>query len=286
MRWSSLFLPFVVLIASNVYCYPVSETDGSTEQGQTDHTISPSSNSSSVDPRSFTKPNNYFKRSGTRVCGVALRDADRQDCINRPGIQQFTFAGAATGTVVARQMTIAPGNNPPNTVQCEHVLELQVAQHVLLSSGFCDVLTAFRAAVGQGAQSAAEIMEGIVAAINARNNLFFLQTDVNKSKATYVQKVLSNAVAVPQLSASSTPTNSLAFADVHQFIHSPGVQAASTAVANAADVAINAVIARANAVQNAPAALTAALAAFNGHVANGLTVAATWNRVLAGVVVA
>ncbi|KZT37263.1 hypothetical protein SISSUDRAFT_1129747 [Sistotremastrum suecicum HHB10207 ss-3] len=268
MRWSSLFLPFVVLIASNVYCYPVSETDGSTEQGQTDHTISPSSNSSSVDPRSFTKPNIYFKRSGTRVCGVALRDADRQDCINRPGIQQFTFAGAATGTVVARQMAIAPGNNPPNTVQCEHVLELQVAQHVLLNSGFCDVLDAFRVANAQ-AGSAAQVMNGIVNAINAQNNLFFLQTDVNKS-----------------LSASSTPTNSLAFADVHQFIHSPGVQAASIAVANAADVAINAVIARANAVQNAPAALTAALAAFNGHVANGLTVAATWNRVLAGVVVA
>ncbi|KZT37261.1 hypothetical protein SISSUDRAFT_875159 [Sistotremastrum suecicum HHB10207 ss-3] len=172
----------------------------------------------------------------------------------------------------------------------EHALELQVVQTVLLQSHFCDVLAqliaAEHAAGHDEDNDAAHIMTGIVGAINGPENLFFLQTDVNSAKRTYVQKAVASNAAAPALSVASTPTNSQAFADVHQFIHNAAIQQASTDVAHAADVAIAAVIQRATVLQPQPAALHDALAVYNGHFEGGLTVTHTWNRVLAATVVA
>ncbi|KAJ6521178.1 hypothetical protein DFH09DRAFT_1278163 [Mycena vulgaris] len=98
----------------------------------------------------------------------------------------------------------SPSPEPETRSQCDHVLELQVLKKTLESTGgLCDTLKAMIASPNSGltTDDIPTLMAPIKAAINAKNNLFFLDKKLNQVKRDEVTASLKGQTPVTSVSA-------------------------------------------------------------------------------------
>ncbi|KAJ8091430.1 hypothetical protein PM082_024348 [Marasmius tenuissimus] len=127
----------------------------------------------------------------TNVCGLLeLRDQDEAEKGCRATLPiSFVVNG---GNLVEEQ-----SQTQPDSTACDHIIELQLVADVMKNTGACDAALAMLEAggfkAGVGPVSLADKMNQlikthIVPTVNGKDNVVFLDKNVNQAKNTYVQQ--------------------------------------------------------------------------------------------------
>ncbi|KAK1227317.1 hypothetical protein PQX77_009691 [Marasmius sp. AFHP31] len=147
----------------------------------------------------------------TDACGFnELRDQPEAKRGCRANTDRFVI-DVATGNLVKQ----GQGPDPSSTrkVACDHIIELQLVANVMDKTGVCAAAQRMLAAGGFQAGLAPSIAkkmqelfdEHIVPTVNGASNVIFLDSGVNQSKKTYVQKFMNQPTAsLPGGTATNT----------------------------------------------------------------------------------
>ncbi|KZT42363.1 hypothetical protein SISSUDRAFT_81551 [Sistotremastrum suecicum HHB10207 ss-3] len=231
------------------------------------------------------------------VCGIDLRTATADDCLDRHSVVNFKVVTTASRQTLTQEAVPQNAQEPPAGSSCDHVVELQVVAAAMQQSTLCGIVAALNSLQeSEGVDvKRNSVLQPLADIANSVTNLFFLDSHVNGAKANYVQLAISNQVI--------KSSENQFFAAVQSYLRTDTVASESRKVAAQLDSAILAILkkattladgfpppppagTRAQGVQILQKNLRTALTAHAAQKAEEkITVVNLWNRALIGTVV-
>ncbi|KZS96725.1 hypothetical protein SISNIDRAFT_450448 [Sistotremastrum niveocremeum HHB9708] len=197
MRWSPIFITSVLTILSGTSARPTSNVTST-----------------------------LYKRSV--VCGLNVRTAVAEDCLDNRPLLNFAQSGSLTRPTVSRVAVPNDDEIPPGAA-CDHVVELQVLQEAMLQSGMCQVV-AVLARIGISRATQLQAMANV---INGPGNLIFLDSRINRGKASYVRNAMAGAQITNEVVANVA---------VNAYLRDQTVSSSSLVIAQHLDATITAIL--------------------------------------------
>ncbi|KZS96671.1 hypothetical protein SISNIDRAFT_482472 [Sistotremastrum niveocremeum HHB9708] len=191
-------------------------------------------------PAPFTNSTVRSLHKRSIVCGIDLRTATADDCLDRHSVVNFKVVTTASRQTLTQEAVPQNAQEPPAGSSCDHVVELQVVAAAMQQSTLCGIVAALNSLQeSEGVDvKRNSVLQPLANIANSVQNLFFLDSNVNGAKANYVQLAISGQPI-------ETSRNQF-FAAVHSYLESTTVASESREVAADLDSAISVILKNAN----------------------------------------
>ncbi|KZS87924.1 hypothetical protein SISNIDRAFT_278886 [Sistotremastrum niveocremeum HHB9708] len=162
----------------------------------------------------------FSKRS--TLCGLNVRTAVAQDCIdNRPPLS-FILSGSQTRPTVIRQNSPDGDDIPPGS-SCDHAVELQVLEAAIQGSGMCELV----AAMNRIRVAPTKQLQGMADVISGPANLLFLASSISNAKESFI---------INSMASRTITSANVANIAVNAYLQDPLVTSGSLMIARQLDV--------------------------------------------------
>ncbi|KZS96670.1 hypothetical protein SISNIDRAFT_463443 [Sistotremastrum niveocremeum HHB9708] len=208
-------------------------------------------------PAPFTNSTLHALNKRTDVCGIDIRFATKNDCLDRHSVINFKRDTTATRELLTQETVPANAQTGPIDSSCDHVLELQVVGKAMQQSTLCGIVSALNSLqeLEGAAVKRTNVLQPIADIANGIDNLFFLDSRVNgavsgtfgisikfasklimlcSKKASFVQLAVGNQVI--------SSTHNAFFPAVQVYLRKDTIASSSRKVAADLDAAIKVIL--------------------------------------------